>query len=468
MTKRYISKSRIRAAAHQRASSVDSPPNGEAKLPNHIASSVVWRNPSELKPFPGNPRQHPEKQLALLNRSISSFGITNPALVDENGTILAGHARHELAIRRGLPSIPTLTISGLSDSQKRALVIADNRVPERAVWDDKLLREHFETLLAVNYDVELSGFDTGEIDLILDAAVEVGTDTDDAVAEDGLDCPPISRAGDVWELNPHRIICADARETVAYEALLGSERAQMVFSDPPYNVRIEGHAVGRGQTKHRNFSVASGEMSSAEFVEFLTQSIRCTTAACKNGAIEFWCMDWRHLAELQAATSACRLEQKNLAVWVKTNAGQGSFYRSQHELIGVYKNGTGKHINNFGLGASGRYRTNVWTYPGVNSLHPARRGDLALHPTVKPVALVADAIRDCSMRNGIVLDPFGGSGTTILAAERTGRIARVIEIDPKYVDVAIRRWEEKTGKKARNVATGASFADTEPKSRARA
>lgn len=231
----------------------------------------------------------------------------------------------------------------------------------------------------------------------------------------------------------------------------------MIVTDPPFNRRIQGHAVGRGRVRHREFAMASGEMSEPAFETFLETFIRRAQTHSANGSIHFVFMDWRHLPVLLNAARPLYAEWKNLIVWNKSNAGQGSFYRSKHELISVFKHGTAPAINNFGLGANGRYRTNVQDYPSVNGLHPARRGDLELHPTVKPVALVADLIRDCSRRNGLILDPFGGSGTTILAAERTGRVARVIELDPIYVDVAIRRWEQSTGIKARHAATGLSF-----------
>jgi len=235
----------------------------------------------------------------------------------------------------------------------------------------------------------------------------------------------------------------------------------MVVTDPPYNVRIDGHAMGRGKIRHREFLQAGGEMSEATFTAFLEGFIRLAVRHSQDGAIHFIFMDWRHLPELLTAARPIYTEWKNLLVWNKTNAGQGSFYRSKHELIGVFKVGTAAHVNNFFLGARGRYRTNVLDYPGVNSLHPARRGDLALHPSTKPIALVADLLRDCSRRNGLVLDPFGGSGTTLLAAERTGRVARVIELDPVYIDVAIRRWEAIVGTAARHAETGLSFAQTQ-------
>ena len=438
-----------------------SPSAGQgATAPRGLTDKIAWLAIDDLKPFPGNPRQHPEAQIARLMRSIEQVW-TNPILVDETGTILAGHGRWEAAKRLGRTEVPTLTIAGLSAAEKRAVVIADNRLPEQAVWDFDLLRGHFKVLIEVDFDVELTGFSTGEIDLLLDGKpAPVTADPADDLGGLKLDVPPVSQPGDVWQLDRHRLVCGDALQGNSYEVLLGSDLAQMIVADPPYNVRIHGHAVGRGKRRHREFKMASGEMSEEAFTSFLEAFIRQTVTFSGEGSIHYLFIDWRHLTELLAAARPRYAEWKALLVWNKTNAGQGNFYRSKHELIAVFKNGAAPHINNFGLGGNGRYRANVLDYPSVNALHPARRGDLDLHPTVKPVALVADLIRDCSRRNGIILDPFGGSGTTILAAERAGRVARVIELDPIYVDVAIRRWERVSSITARHAELGLTFRET--------
>jgi DNA modification methylase len=426
-----------------------------------LTENIVWRAIGELKEFPGNPRRHPEGQIARLMKSIKRVW-TNPIMVDEAGTILAGHGRWEAAKRLGLTEIPTITISGLSASEKRAVVIADNRLPEQAVWDFDLLRGHFQNLIDLDFDVELTGFSTGEVDLLIDGSTKpVTTDPADDLAGLAPSGSAISRLGDVWDLGRHRLVCGDAQNAETYKRLLQGELAEMMVTDPPFNVRIHGHATGRGKVRHREFAMASGEMTAAEFIAFLKCFIRCAVSSSRGGAIHYIFIDWRHLHQLLGAALPLYSEWKNLLVWNKHNAGQGSFYRSKHELIAVFKSGTEPHINNFGLGAKGRYRTNVLDYPGVNCLHPARQGDLELHPTVKPVALIADLIRDCSRRNGIILDPFGGSGTAILAAERTGRVARVIELDPLYVDVAIRRWQNATGIQAHHSETGLSFVEVE-------
>ena len=231
----------------------------------------------------------------------------------------------------------------------------------------------------------------------------------------------------------------------------------MVFTDPPYNVPIDGHVCGSGRIKHREFAMAAGEMSQEEFTAFLGTAFGHLARRSADGAIHFVCMDWRHMAEILAAGQAHYAELKNLMVWVKDNGGMGTFYRSRHELIFAFKNGTAPHINTFELGQHGRYRTNVWEYRGVNSTRPGRLEELALHPTVKPVEMIADAIKDCSKRGGIILDPFGGSGSTLIAAAKTGRQARLAELDPVYVDRTVRRWQAWAKDDAVLADTGETF-----------
>lgn len=411
-----------------------------------------------LKPNPRNARRHPKRQIEHLKRSIDRFGFTAPIIIDPNSMILAGHARVAAALELGLREVPVLRIEHFSEVEKCAYMIADNRIAEIAEWDREILVAELQSLTELDFDVELTGFSTGEIDLMIDGdtASDV-VDPEDDLTDFAVKGPAVSKPGDTWELGVHRLVCGDALSRESYERLLQDDKAQLVVTDPPFNVRIQGHAMGRGKTRHREFAMASGEMSSAEFTQFLTSVTLLLIAFSRAGSIHFLFIDWRHLPELLNAALPHYSEWKNLLVWNKNNAGQGSFYRSKHELIVALKNGVAPHINNFGLGATGRYRTNVLDYPSVNSLHPARRGDLALHPTVKPVALIADLIRDCSRRKGIILDPFCGSGTVLLAAERTGRVARAIELDPLYVDVAVRRWQAITGISAIHKKTGLTF-----------
>jgi DNA modification methylase len=364
-----------------------------------------------------------------------------------------------------LRTVPTVTLRGLSPAHKLAYVIADNKLGDLSNFDFELLHEQVLVILEAGVDIEITGFRTGEADLIIEGQRKADSEPDpqDEIPELRTSGPTVSVLGDCWLLGPHRLLCSSALDRGAYRQLLGRDRAQMIVTDPPYNVAIQGHAMGRGRIKHREFVMASGEMSDEEFQRFLASTAKSLAEFSIDGSIHYIFMDWRHYPDLLSAVSEIYYEQKNLLIWNKTNAGQGSFYRSQHELIAVFKNGEAPHINNFGLGGKGRYRTNVIDYPGVNGFHPSRAGDLEMHPTVKPIGLIADLIRDCSKRDGLILDVFGGSGTTLLAAERTGRRAAVMELDPGYVDVEIRRFERITGTHAIHAAAGDSFEEVAAK-----
>jgi DNA modification methylase len=398
--------------------------------------------PGRLKPWPGNARTHSRKQLRQIAESIRTFGFTNPVLIDEDCHILAGHGRVVAAKMLGMETVPCRRLIDLSPSEKRAYVLADNKITLNAGWDDEVLATELQALLAMelDFDIDVTGFSVREIDQFIEdlASQEDGDPADEVLPEDG---PQVSRLGDIWEMGPHRLICGDSLKQATFEKLLGKERAEMVFTDPPYNVPISGHVGGSGHVQHREFVMASGEMSLEEFAGFLETVFQRLAAFSVDGSIHYVCMDWRHMQQILAAGQAAYRELKNLIVWVKDNGGMGSFYRSKHELIFAFKNGSAPHLNNFGLGQHGRYRTNVWEYRGANSFHADRMEELALHPTVKPVAMIADAIKDVSRRGGIVLDAFGGSGSTLIAAHKTGRRARIIELDPAYVDRIVRRWQ---------------------------
>ncbi len=427
-------------------------------LPESLKLKIANRAIDDLKPYAGNARTHSDKQITQIAASIRQFGFVNPVLVDGDGTIIAGHGRVAAAKQLGQNNVPTIVLAHLSEAERRAYVIADNRLAELAGWDEEILAIELQGLsdLDLDFDVELTGFDTAELDVLLDSDASVEDDVADHVPEP-LSGPAVTRSGDIWELGRHRLICGDARDPGIYSDLMGEERAHCVFTDPPYNVKIDGHVCGSGAVRHREFAMASGEMDAAAFTQFLEASLGAMADVSRNGAIHFVCMDWRHMEEVQAAGREVYTELKNLAVWAKTNAGMGSFYRSQHELVFIFKSGDGAHTNTFGLGETGRYRTNVWTYPGINAFGPNRK-DLALHPTVKPVALVADAIKDVTRCGEIVLDGFSGSGTTLIAAERTRRIARLVELDPHYCDSICRRYAKFTGKEPRHHGTGETFA----------
>lgn len=428
--------------------------------------AVTMRPTALLRSYVSNARTHSKAQVKQIAESIRRFGFTNPVLVSDDGEIVAGHGRVLAAKELGLAEVPTIRLSHLSAAERRAYVIADNKLALNAGWDFDLLADELQHLIDADFDLSLTGFSIAEVDLVLDGARERqgGDDALDAVPE-ATPGPAVTRPGDVWRLGQHRLLCGDARHGEAYRTLMDGARADLVFTDPPYNVRIDGHVSGLGQVKHREFAMATGEMSEAAFTSFLAETLGHAAGSCRDGAIAFVCMDWRHMGELLAAGRSAFSELKNLCVWNKTNAGMGTFYRSKHELVFVFKVGTAPHVNSFGLGDTGRYRTNVWDYAGVNSFGTAREAELAMHPTVKPVAMIADAIKDCSRRSDAVLDPFGGSGSTLIAAETCGRQARLIELDPAYCDTIVRRWQTLTGKQATLAATGASFEEVEASAR---
>jgi DNA modification methylase len=409
-----------------------------------------------LRPYSGNARTHSPKQIKQIARSIERFGFNNPVLIDDDDQIIAGHGRVEAAKQLNHKTVPCVRLSHLSEADKKAYVLADNRLAEKAGWDNEILAIELQQLVDVGFDIDLTGFEPAETDLIIEGIGEESDQPENLVPE-ANDGPPISRLGDVWLLGKHVLVCGDSTDPAAYSLLMGVERANFVFTDPPYNVRIDGHVSGLGRIKHREFAMASGEMTEDQFAVFLSKVYALLCQYSTDGSIHQICMDWRHMREMLTAGDTHYAELKNVCIWNKSNAGMGSFYRSKHEMVFVWKNGTDPHINTFELGQYGRHRSNVWDYDGVNSMRPGRLDELAMHPTVKPVALVADAIRDCSKRGNLVLDPFCGSGTILIAAEKTGRGARAIELDPGYVDVAIRRWENYTGKRARLAPLGETF-----------
>lgn len=415
-----------------------------------------------LTPYPRNARTHSKKQIAQIAESIRVFGFTNPILLDSQSSIIAGHGRIEAAKKLGIKEVPTIRLEHLTEDQKRAYIITDNRLAEKAGWDNAILAIELQNLLTINTDFDLTviGFEMPEIDFIIQDGAKKPNKDDEFEIDHKL--PVISKPGDLYQLGNHRIYCGNALEDASYQALMSGDRADLVFTDPPYNVPIHGHVSGNGSVHHQEFAMAVGEMTEAEFTGFLQTAFGHMAKHSLEGSIHFVCMDWRHAGNLLTAGNVAYSELKNICVWNKDNGGMGSLYRSKHEFIFVFKHGKAPHINNVELGKNGRYRTNVWDYPGQNTLHANRDEELAMHPTVKPVAMVADAIMDCSHRNGIVLDPFGGSGTTLIAAERTGRYARLIELEPRYVDVAIRRWQKMTGKQAQNLSSGISFDASKP------
>lgn len=414
-----------------------------------------------LKSYEKNTKIHKGKQVQQIASSIFKFGFNNPILIDENNLIIAGHGRWLAAKELGMETVPVIRLIHLSDSEKRIYRITDNKLTETGAWDVNLLQIEFSELEKLDLDVslEITGFDMAEIDLILEPILTEENDKPDEEANAVPFIPEeeiVSKTSDIWLLGKHRIICGNSLEELTYEALFKGQKAVMGFFDAPYNVQINGHVCGKGSVKHSEFAMASGEMSSKEFQEFLTKAMTLQVKYSTDGSIHYQCIDWHHMKEMLNAGLSAYSDIKNLCVWNKSNAGLGTFYRSKHELVFIFKNGKKPHINNFELGSNGRYRTNVWDYAGVNSFGK-EKANLQYHPTVKPMEMVRDAILDVSNRGQIVLDAFLGSGTTLIAAEKCGRICYGIELEPKYVDTAIRRWEEITGEDAIHVESGKSY-----------
>ena len=425
--------------------------------------NVVHTPIDALRPAKSNARVHSKKQLKQIARSIQRYGFNAPVLIGNDGEIIAGHGRVEAAKLLGLEAVPAICLAHLNEVERRAYLIADNKIALNAGWDQELLAGEIQVLVDHGFDIEDTGFSVAEVDILLEEANDAApVSKKKAQAEDRIpDVDPlaVTRMGDVWQLGRHRLICGDARDVNAYTALLNGEEVDLLFTDPPYNVKIDRNVSGKGAAIHREFAFASGEMKNGEFVHFLTQSLGAAASRCRDGAIAFVCMDWRHMGELLEAGRHVFAEMKNLCVWNKPVGGMGSCYRSKHELVFMFKVGTAEHVNTFGLGGDGRYRTNVWDYAGNSSINATRMEELSMHPTVKPVAMIKDAILDCSHRGHIVLDCFAGSGSTLVAAHKVGRVARLIEYDPLYCDVIIRRFEKLTGKQAILKDTGHSFED---------
>jgi len=432
-----------------------SPTTGKAIDP----LTIVLRPVASLQPAKRNARTHSDTQIEQIAASITQFGFLNPVLVDAAGRVVAGHGRLEAARRIGIAQVPTLCIAHLDEAELRAFALADNRVAENAGWDSELLRIELGELLELDLDfeIELTGFNTGEIEVILDGAKPVPDKADDEVSVPDPAASCAVEAGDLWLLGDHRLFCGSSLEHASFARLMGPDQARMVFSDPPYNVRIDGHVGGLGNIRHEEFRMAAGEMSRRQFTEFLATVFGHEARFSIDGAIHYQCMDWRHMTEMMEAGESVYSELKNLCVWSKDNGGMGSFYRSRHELVFVWKVGEAPHLNTVELGRNGRYRTNVWEYRGATKT--GANAELAMHPTVKPVPLVIDAIKDASRRGDIVLDAFGGSGSTLIAAEKTKRRARLIELEPGYCGVTVARWQNLTGREAILEATGESWSE---------
>jgi len=419
--------------------------------PEFLHPRIEVLTAARLKPNPKNARTHSDRQVGQIAESLRRFGFLVPIIIDDTGLIVAGHGRWLAAQQLGHVEVPVIRATFLTEADRRAFALAENRLAELSGWDGDLLQAELEFLFEAEYEISATGFELKDLDFSIEEPKReepVELPSDDEVA--------VSRPGDMWSIGPHRIYCGNSRDAASFEAVLGGECAKLVITDPPYNVPINGHVSGLGQVAHREFLEASGEMSPAEFTAFLRSVFRNCVRFSADGSIHFHFMDWKHTREILDAADGVYSEFKQLIVWAKTNAGMGTFYRSQHELIFAFKSGRARHTNNFSLGASGRYRTNVWSFAGCNTFRRGRDTDLESHPTVKPVALLMDAILDCSNRGDLVLDPFLGSGSSLIAAHKTGRRGAGIELDPLYVDTSLKRLSAASGLNA-HLQDGRSF-----------
>ena len=410
-----------------------------------------------LKPNPRNARTHTDKQISQIATSIERFTWLVPIIIDDKNMIAAGHGRWLAAKRMNLTEVPVIRAKFLTEADRRAFALAENRIAQLSGWDDELLAEELTILFEGGYNLEITGFSTSDLDFSIPETKP--KEEPELVELQDPAAPVVTRVGDLWLSGPHVAYCGDARRAESWEALLGDERAHLVFCDSPYNVPINGFVSGNGAHQHREFVMGAGEMSPGEFTTFLRAIFRNCVRFSAEGSIHYQCMDWRHMREILDAADGVYSEHKQLIVWNKKVGALGTFYRSQHELVFVFKSGKGKHTNNFGLGDTGRYRTNVIDIAGANTFRKGRAADLAAHSTVKPTALVADFLLDCSNRGDLVVDPCLGSGTLLIAAHRTSRRGAGIELDPGYVDTALRRLQAVSGVEAVLADDGRTFSE---------
>lgn len=434
--------------------------NGQARPAIKRRLEVRYCSIAKLELDPANARQHSPAQLKKLASSIQEFGFLIPVVVDGKDRVIAGHGRIEAVKKLGWAELPVIQAEHLTPAQAKAFQIADNKISTLSSWDARLLGAALKELSALDIDLDLTGFESAETDLLIQGLDILADDANAELADLPVKAGrAVSKPGDMWLCGAHRVLCADALNDESYARLLAGKKAQLIFTDPPYWVPIRGHVSGLGKTRHREFIQGSGPSTEGERISFFSNVLKLLAQHSVDGSIHIISMDFRHAYELLTAGRAAYTELKNLCVWAKNSAGMGSLYRSQHELFFIFKNGRKPHVNQVQLGKFGRSRSNVWQYDGMNSL--GRRSDegnlLAMHPTVKPLRLVQDAILDVSLRGHLVLDVFGGSGTTLIACERTGRSARLLELDPLYCDTIVRRYEASTGDSARHAVTGKAF-----------
>ncbi len=422
---------------------------------------------ADLTPYPGNSRKHDEKQIRQIAKSIEVFGFNVPLLINAQSQVVAGHGRLLACKLLGITEVPTIRLERLTEAQARAFTIADNRLNETSEWDHQLLGEQLKILSDsdLNFNLEVTGFEIKEIDCFIEnltpATESVARAAD--VIPDFHGRPLVTRAGDCWNLGRHRVYCGDARSDSAYSILMQGRRAEMAFAGPPCQDPIDACLTGFGAVHHTESAMVSDPRNASHFAESLRASLTNLASNSVDGALNFICVDWRHSPELLTAAQSVYTEFKDLCVWVKDKPGQGSLYRGQHQLVFVFKTSKKPHRNGVHRRQCGQYRSNVWNYRGVKSRSHGKgtEGLSNFHQTIKPVDMVADAILDCTRRGQLVLDPFLGNGTTLLAAEDTGRTCYGMELDPQHVDTSLRRWRKFTGQNILEESTGRSFDDIE-------
>ena len=420
-----------------------------AELSQKCGSKLIFKTfkTSDLIEYARNPRNN-DAVVDKMVGCIKEFGFRIPIVAKSDGSVVDGHLRLKAARRLGLDEVPVVIADDLSEAQIKAFRLIANQSANWAEWDEELLKIEFQELEKMNFDLSLTGFDLDEIEEYLKEDEEVENTAED-FEENNL--PITSKAGDLWILGKHRLLCGDSTNENDVQKLMNEKLADMIFTDPPYNVKVSNISGINKEHKHSEFLMASGEMSVQEFIDFLSKIFKNLVSFSKDGSLHYVCMDWKHIYEILTAAKENYSDFKQLCIWNKGVGGMGNFYRSQHELIFVFKNGNEEksfHGN----------RTNVWTYPGMNSFATENRDELlAAHPTVKSLPLVKDAILDASDENDLILDLFGGSGTTLIASEGINRRCNIMELDPKYVDTIIRRWQKQTGEQAILESNGKTF-----------
>lgn len=438
------------------------PVNNNAEAPNPQRDGLLQYEltPIEsLKPLAKNVRNHSKAQLAVLANSLAEFGMVSPVVVDVDNRILAGHGRVEAAKRNGETVVPTLR-ANISGPRSRLYALADNRIAELSTWDETSKAEEFRDLrLEVpDLDLTLSGFEHPVIELAIASLEQTDWSDLDKVPEVPA-VTPVTRLGDIWDYrNGHTLVCGDSTQLETVTAAVNGETVQLVEEDFPYNLRAREYS-GKGRNQHGDFQMAAGEMNRNQFRDFLAGSYEAVIPHLADGALLFGFMDWKHIADLLDAGEQSAFELKNVVVWDKGKGGMGALYRSAHELVAVFKHGKGPHTNNIMLGKHGRDRHNIWRYAGMNRFGAGRDRALALHGTVKPVEMICDILLDASKVGDVVFDGFSGSGTTLIAAEKMGRRGKVVELDPRYCDVAIGRFARAFGEEPVERHSGLTFAE---------